>query len=138
MTERTYLKTPWMVRTVGARMAARFNPAVSRLSVPGRVTGRWHTVSVGVLEQGGQRYLVAASGDTDWSLNLRACWRGRLEKKGHVEEFTATDVPADERQPLIKAYLDRYGKMPTVAKTFRALPEPAQHPTFLIAPAPPP
>lgn len=101
MTERIYRKTPWMARTIGARMAARFNPAVSRLSVRGRVTGTWHTVSVGVLKHDGQRYLLAPSGDTDWSLNLRASWRGRLEKKGHVEEFTATDVPVDQRPSLI-------------------------------------
>src|SRR6266498_2800434 len=87
---RTYRKPPWMARTIGARMAARFNPAVSRLSVPGRATGRWHTVSVAVLEHEGQRYLVAAAGDTDWSLNLRAAGHGRLQHKGHVEEFTAT------------------------------------------------
>jgi len=137
MTGRTYRKPPWMARTIGARMAARFNPAVSRLSVPGRATGRWHTVSVAVLEHEGQRYLLAAGGDTDWSLNLRAAGHGRLQHKGHVEDFTAAEVPIDQRPPLIGAYLGRFAKMPTVARTFRALPDPAQHPTFHLTSASP-
>jgi deazaflavin-dependent oxidoreductase (nitroreductase family) len=132
VTRRIYRKPPWAARTIGARMAARFNPLVSRLSVPGRVTGRWHTVSVAVLEHDGKRYLLAPAGDTDWSLNLRASGSGRLEHRGHVEEFTATEVPVEERPPLIDTYLDRFHKMPTVARTFRALPDPAHHPTFLI------
>lgn len=135
MTGRTYRKPPWAARTIGARLAARFNPSVSRLSVPGRATGRWHTVSVAVLEHDGQRYLLAAAGDTDWSLNLRASGHARLENKGHVEDLTATEVPVEERPALIDAYLHRYSKMPTVARTFRALPDPAHHPAFLITSA---
>jgi len=135
MTERVYRRPAWGARTIGARMAARFNPLVSRLSVRGRVTGRWHTVSVAVLEHDGRRYLLAPAGDTDWSLNLRASGHARLEKKGEIEDFTATEVPVDQRPPLIDAYLSRYGKMPTVARTFRALPEPVHHPTFLITSA---
>lgn len=132
MTERIYRKPPWAARTIGARMAARFNPSVSRLSVPGRVTGRWRTVSVAVLEHDGKRYLLAPAGDTDWSRNLRAAGHGRLQHRDHVEAFTATEVPAEQRPPLVEAYLDRFAKMPTVARTFRALPDPADHPTFLI------
>jgi len=137
VTQRIYHKPPWAARTIGARMAARFNPLVSRLSVPGRVTGRWHTVSVTVLEHDGKRYLLAPAGDTDWSLNLRASGRGRLAHRGQVEDFTATEVPVEERPPLIDAYLDRFRKMPTVARTFRALPDAAHHPTFLITAARP-
>jgi len=135
MPERVYRRPPWAARTIGARLAARFNRSVSRLSIRGRVTGRWRTVSVAVLDQDGHRYLLAAHGDTDWSRNLRTAGRGRLETNGRVEEFTATEVPVGELPPLIDAYLRRYGRMPTVARTFRALPDPAQHPTFRINPA---
>ena len=137
MTARVYRKPPWAARTIGARMAARFNPRVSRLSVQGRASGRWRTVSVAVLEHDGERYLLAPAGDTDWSLNLRAAGHGRLERKGDVEDFTAVEVSIAQRPPLIKAYLQRFGKMPTVARTFGALPDPADHPTFRItSPAP--
>jgi F420H(2)-dependent quinone reductase len=137
MTERVYRRPSWGARTIGARMAARFNPLVSRLSVRGRTTGRWHTVSVAVLEHEGQRYLMAPYGDTDWSLNIRVSGYGRLEKSGQVEELTAIDVPVDQRPPLIEAYLRRYAKMPTVARSFRSLPGPEHHPTFLITSARP-
>ncbi|MCW2839583.1 MAG: hypothetical protein JWR55_1066, partial [Aeromicrobium sp.] len=36
MTERVYRRPAWGARTIGARMAARFNPLVWRLSVRGR------------------------------------------------------------------------------------------------------
>jgi len=34
---------------------------------------------------------------------------------------------------LIGAYLQQFGTLPTVASTFRALPDPADHPTFRIS-----
>ena len=46
MPERVYRRPPWAARTIGARLAARFNRSVSRLSVRGRVTGRRRTVPV--------------------------------------------------------------------------------------------
>jgi len=89
-------------------------------------------VPVVVLEHDGHRYLVAAYGDTEWSRNLRAAGIGRLGGRGPVEEFTTTEVPAEQRPPLISAYLQQFGTLPTVASTFRALPDPADHPTFRI------
>jgi deazaflavin-dependent oxidoreductase (nitroreductase family) len=133
MSERVYLRPPWFARVAGNRMAALFRPAVvSRLSVRGRRSGRWHTVPVAVLDHHQGRYLLAPRGETDWVLNLRASAEGRLRTSGGVEEITVAEVPVAERAGLIEAYLARYGKMPTVAKTFRALPDPADHPAFRI------
>jgi hypothetical protein len=54
MGERRYLKPPWMQRHVGNRVAPFSRRALlSKLSVPGRRTGRWHTVPVAVLEHEG-------------------------------------------------------------------------------------
>ena len=64
--------------------------------------------------------------------NLRAAGIGRLSGRGRVEEFTTAEVPAEERPPLIGAYLQQFGTQPTVVSTFRALPDPADHPTFRI------
>jgi hypothetical protein len=133
MSERTYLKPTWFARVAGSRMAARFRPSiVSRLSVPGRRSGRWHTVSIAVLDHEDERYLLTPFGETDWVLNLRASGTGRLAKPGLVEEITVTEVPVAQRATLIKAYQAKYGKMPTVGPAFRALPDPADHPAFLI------
>jgi hypothetical protein len=50
-----------------------------------------------------------------------------------VEEITAAEIALAKRPGLIKACLDRYAAMPMVARTFRALPDPADHPVFRIA-----
>ncbi|MEN3361606.1 MAG: hypothetical protein V7637_5588 [Mycobacteriales bacterium] len=138
MTSNTYLRPPWAARVIGGRMARLFRPSVvCLLSVRGRASGQWRSVPVAVLEHGGQEYLVGAYGHTEWSRNLRAAGGGRLTRRGRVEEFTAVEVPTEQRPPLIEAYLAGYGKLPTVARTFRTLPDPANHPTFRITRTPP-
>jgi deazaflavin-dependent oxidoreductase (nitroreductase family) len=133
MTEGRYLRPPWGARVIGNRMARIFARGIlSTLAVRGRKTGRWRTVPVAVLVHGGDRYLIAPRGQTDWSRNLRAAGGGRLTRGGHTEEFDVVEVPAGERRPLIAAYLEEFGRFPTVEATFRELPEPADHPTFRI------
>lgn len=132
MPEDPYLRPPWFARVVGSRIAVLVNPSVRVLSVRGRTSGQWRSVAVMVLEHQGQRYLLAPSGHTHWSQNLRASGAGRLRHRSRMEEFTAVEIPVDQRQPLIEAYLRRYGKLPTVAATFRKLPDPADHPAFRI------
>jgi deazaflavin-dependent oxidoreductase (nitroreductase family) len=118
-------------------MARLFRPSiVGLLSVRGRSSGEWRSVPIAVLDYDGDRYLLAAYGDTEWSRNLRAAGGGRLTRRGTVEEFTAVEVPAAERPPLIDAYRQKFGTLPTVGRTLRALPDPADHPTFRIAGAP--
>jgi deazaflavin-dependent oxidoreductase (nitroreductase family) len=136
MAEGAYIRPPWMARVIGNRMARLFRPSlVCQLSVRGRRTGRWRFVNVVVLEHEGERYLLAAFGNTEWSRNLRATGTGRLKRRGRVEQVAVVEVPPQERAPLMQAYLRRFGTMPTVAATFRALPDPADHPTFRIVDA---
>lgn len=136
MTRKPYLRPPWAARTIGSRMARVFRPSIiSVLSVPGRTSGEWRSVSIAVLHHDGQRYLMSAYGDSEWSRNLRAAGHGRLTNRGRTEAFHAVEVPVDERQPLIEEYLKEFGKMPTVGKSFAALPDPEDHPTFLISAA---
>ena len=133
MTDRAYVRPPWAARVIGGRMARLFKPSmVSLLSVPGRTTGEWRSNSVVVLDYDGGRYLVSAYGDTEWSRNLRAAGHGRLKQKGRTEEFTAVEVPTEQLPALLDAYVERFGKMPTVGSTFRSIPDPADHPTFKI------
>jgi hypothetical protein len=63
---------------------------------------------------------------------LRAAGAGQLRQRGRTEQFAATEVPVDQRPPIIEAYRRRYGCMPTVNRSFDQLPDPAQHPTFRI------
>jgi deazaflavin-dependent oxidoreductase (nitroreductase family) len=133
MSDRRYIKPPWGQRYIGNRLAPLFQRSlISKLSVPGRRTGRWHTTPVAVLDYAGERYLISYRGASDWARNLEASHRGRLSQRGHVEEITVEDVPVDERGPLLAVYTERFGRMPTVGPVLRALPDPADHPTFRI------
>ena len=128
-----YIKPPWAARVIGARLARLFKPKiVQMLSVRGRRSGEWRTVSVAVLSHNGQEFLLSAYGQTDWSRNLRASGRARLGRRGRTEEITVDEVPADEVPPLIDEYLRQFGKLPNVAKTFAALPQATDHGAFRI------
>jgi deazaflavin-dependent oxidoreductase (nitroreductase family) len=134
---RHYLKPPWMQRHVGNRLAPLFQRSMlSKLTVQGRRSGRPHTIPVAVLNHDGERYLISYRGESDWVLDLRATHRARLANRGQIEEITVDEVPVAQRPPLIAAYVDRFGKMPTVGTVMRALPDPADHPTFRIRSAP--
>ena len=133
-----YLPPPWMQRHVGNRMSVLFRPSmISKLSVRGRRTGTWHTTPVAVLEHDGDRYLISYRGASDWARNLAASHTARLTRRGNTEEVHVVDVPVADRQPLLDAYRERYGSMPTVGAVLRALPDPADHPTFRITTSPP-
>lgn len=97
-----------------------FNPLVAWLSrrglsiagsrvleVQGRKSGEWRKTPVNPLEFGGGRYLVAPRGNTQWVRNIRVSGRGRLVGR-KTEEFTATEVPATDRPPLLRAYLEKW------------------------------
>jgi deazaflavin-dependent oxidoreductase (nitroreductase family) len=126
-----------MQRHIGNRLAWLFGRSrLSKLSVIGRRSGRWRTTPVAVLDYEGERYLVSYRGESEWVRNFRASGRGRLRHKGAVEEITVSEVPVDERAPMLKVYTARYGKFPTVAEVLRALPDPADHPIFRIETSP--
>jgi deazaflavin-dependent oxidoreductase (nitroreductase family) len=79
------------------------------LEVRGRKSGEWRRTPVNPLEFEGQRYIVAPRGETQWVRNLRVSGAGRLRKGGRTEEFTATELPDEEKLPLLRAYLKKWG-----------------------------
>jgi deazaflavin-dependent oxidoreductase (nitroreductase family) len=133
LSNRRYIKPPWMQRHVGNRMSVLFRPSlISKLSVRGRHSGRWHTTPVAVLEHNGERYLVSYRGASDWVRNLETSHTARLTQRGSAQEIEVADVPVAERAALLDVYRDRFAKMPTVGSVLRALPDPADHPMFRI------
>src|SRR5262249_3419516 len=102
MTGTTYLRPSWAQRVIGGRVARLVRPSiVCLLTVRGRTTGRGRSTPVAILEHRGKEYLVAAYGHTEWSRNLSAAGSGRLTRHGQTEDFTAVEVPVEQRPPLI-------------------------------------
>ena len=78
------------------------------LEVRGRKSGEWRRTPVNPLEFEGRRYIVAPRGETQWVRNLRASGEGRLRKGLRTEEFTATELPDEEKLLLLRAYLKKW------------------------------
>jgi deazaflavin-dependent oxidoreductase (nitroreductase family) len=104
----------WFTKNVFNRLVAAatrlgLSVAGSRvLEVKGRKSGEWRRTPVNLLEFEGARYLVAPRGNTQWVRNMRASGGGRLVIGRRTEEFTAKEVPEDERVPLLRAYLEKW------------------------------
>jgi len=126
-----YLKPPAFTRRLFNPLAMRFGiGGAETLSVAGRRTGEQRAVPVIPVDYDGARYLVSTRGETEWVRNLRAAGTGELHKRGTAEPFRATEVPVDDRPPIIDAYRRVAGK--TVTSYFAALPDPVDHPVFRI------
>jgi len=75
------------------------------LQVPGRRSGELRSnILVGAVHDG-QRYLVSMLGDrSEWVLNLRAAGGRAFIKRGRSRPVMLTEVPPEERAPILKAY----------------------------------
>ena len=124
-----YRRPSWFFRHIANPLWTALGFATT-LAVPGRTTGEWRTVAIHVLELDGARYLVAPRGDTEWVRNLRASGTGEIRRRGSREPFHATDVPVEQRPPIIAAYRERWDR--EVFVHFKALPDAADHPVFRI------
>jgi deazaflavin-dependent oxidoreductase (nitroreductase family) len=133
VTERRYIKPPWAQRQIANRLVPLFQPKIiSKLSVRGRRSGRWHTTPVAVLDYEGERYLISYRGASDWARNLEASREARLSQRGATEQISVEEVPVEARPPLLQVYTERFGRFPTVSEILATLPDPADHPTFRI------
>jgi deazaflavin-dependent oxidoreductase (nitroreductase family) len=109
-----YVRPDWFTKRV-------FNPLVAGLTragvsvagsrvleVPGRKTGEPRRTPVNPLSYEGQTYLVAPRGNTQWVRNLRASGTGRLLVGRRGEPFTSSELPDEEKLPILRAYLKRW------------------------------
>src|SRR5947209_2838401 len=77
----------------------------SLLTVCGRKSGQPHTVPVTLVEQDGQRWLVAPYGVVQWVRNIRAAGTATLTRGRRSEAISVTELPAQEAAPVLKQYL---------------------------------
>ncbi|NIH85939.1 nitroreductase family deazaflavin-dependent oxidoreductase [Amycolatopsis granulosa] len=78
------------------------------LLVRGRKSGQIRSTPVNLLKVGGQRYLVAPRGQTQWVRNLRAAGEGQLRVGRRVETFRFAELTEAEKVPILRAYLKRW------------------------------
>lgn len=78
---------------------------MSLLTVRGRKSGQPHTVPVLLVEQGGERWLVAPYGVVQWVRNIRAAGMATLTRGRRSEVICVTELEAKEAAPILKQYL---------------------------------
>jgi deazaflavin-dependent oxidoreductase (nitroreductase family) len=109
-----YLRPGWFTRNVFNRIVAggtRLGISVwgSRvLEVRGRKSGEPRRNPVNPLTLAGSRYLVAPRGHTQWVRNLREAGDGYLLLGRRREHFSARELSDDEKEPVLRAYLDAW------------------------------
>jgi len=111
-----YIRPNWFTRHVFNGVVAlltRLGISVygSRvLAVRGRKTGEWHTTPVNLLEYGGQRYLVAPRGVTQWVRNVRAGSEAELRLGSRREPGELVEIPDTDplKIELLRAYLRKW------------------------------
>jgi deazaflavin-dependent oxidoreductase (nitroreductase family) len=78
------------------------------LEVTGRTSGRTVSLPVAVTVVNGQRYLVSMLGEhVHWVHNVRATGGRAVLRRHGREEVHLEEVPAEQRAPILKAYLQR-------------------------------
>ena len=79
---------------------------VVALEVIGRKSGRVVSFPLVVAIVDGRRYVASMLGDnTQWVRNVRAAGGKAVLRSGGYESVQLEEVPADQRAPLLKAYL---------------------------------
>jgi deazaflavin-dependent oxidoreductase (nitroreductase family) len=139
MTDERYIRPGWFTKNVfnrTVRWLTRRGVSVAgsrELCVAGRSSGTVRTTVVNVLEVDGQRYLVAPRGTTQWVRNLRAAGDGQLRLGRRVEQFCARELPDQEKAPILRAYVTRWGW--EVGQFFEGIgKKPSEHDLTAIAP----
>jgi F420H(2)-dependent quinone reductase len=122
-----YLKPPWFTAKIFNRIAMATGVGGSEtLTVTKRISKQPQQIPVVVPEVDGVKYLVSTRGETEWVKNVRA----DPNVKVGATEYVATEVPVDQRAPIIAAYRPLAGKV--VEGYWTQLPSDADHPVFAL------
>jgi len=103
----------WIARILNRATAAVASSGVTSnylvtLEVIGRKSGRTVSLPVVIAVVDGQRYLVSMLGENvHWVHNVRAAGGRAALRSGGREEVQLEEVPADQRAPILRAYLQR-------------------------------
>lgn len=127
-----YLRPPWFTARVFNRIAMLTGLAGTQTLVLTTRSGGRQRIPVISVEVDGARFLVSTRGESQWVRNLRVNPRITLTTKGSAEDFTATEIPVEDRPPVLTAYRAKAGR--SVEGYFATLPDAADHPVFRLTP----
>jgi len=129
-----YLKPPARVTKIFNRLAMHSTLwDVHTLEVARRNAVNPQRVPVIPLEHEGSLFVVSTRGESDWVKNVRAAGKVRLGQKGQFETYATTEVPAEGRADILKAYRKKAGR--EVNGYWKKLPGALEHPTFKLTPS---
>jgi deazaflavin-dependent oxidoreductase (nitroreductase family) len=95
-------------RVIGRLAAVGLMPRDTvELEVTGRRTGRPRRVALVLTEYEGDHYLVSLAGEAEWVRNARAAGLRVTLRRWRAQRVRLHEVPADERAPILKAYLSK-------------------------------
>ncbi len=103
----------WIARILNRVTAAVASAGVASnylvtLEVTGRKSGRTVSLPLVMAVVDGERYLVSMLGDNvQWVRNVRAAGGRAVLRSGRREEIQLEEVPAGQRAPILRAYLQR-------------------------------
>ena len=111
MAKTTYRLTPFlclvnMVAKTLLRMGIPID-TTSLLTVRGRKSSQMHTIVVTLVEQDGQRGLVAPYGEVNWVRNVRAAKQAILTRKRRSQTVYLEELSALEAASILKQYLTK-------------------------------
>lgn len=75
------------------------------LTVVGRKSGKPYSTPVSLVEQDGQRWLVAPYGEVSWVKNARVAGQVTLSRGGKSETVKIEEVDALTAAPILKSYI---------------------------------
>ncbi len=113
-------------------------PHTYLLTVRGRKTGHPYSTPVRLVEEAGERWLVAPYGEVGWVRNARAAERVTLTRGRRSENVRILELSAEDAAPVLKKYLTQ---VPVVRPFFDVAPksnlrdfvaEASRHPVFRI------
>ena len=107
------------ITTTLMRLGVRPDPRMALLTIRGRNTGRDRTVPMGVFARDGRKYIVAAFGEVNWVLNLRAAGAATITQGKRTARYAAEQVQGEEAALVLRDCLAAYLPSPLAGPMLR-------------------
>jgi deazaflavin-dependent oxidoreductase (nitroreductase family) len=107
------------ITTTLMRLGLRPDPRMALLTIRGRKTGHDRTVPMGVFDRDGRKYIVAAFGEVNWVLNLRAAGAATITQGKRTARYAAEQVHGDEAALALRDCLAAYLPSPLAGPMLR-------------------